>query len=131
VIAKPLDRADARDILSRLSGTRHRVISGVCLWPVTAGVSSQGPVARNSGQPRLISATTWVNLRTMSSAEIDAYVNSGEADGKAGAYAIQEKGDRFVTSVEGSFLNVVGFPLEAFQQTLPGVVEALAAAHGR
>jgi septum formation protein len=115
VIGKPLDRADARDILSRLSGSRHRVISGLCLWPVnrSSGVSS-GAELRSA----LISVTTWVTLRKMSREEIDNYVDSGESDGKAGAYAIQEKGDRFVTSVEGSFLNVVGFPLEAFRELL-------------
>jgi septum formation protein len=111
VIGKPLDRADARSILSRLSGTRHRVISGVCMWPVQGlGMGERPPV--------LFSTTTWVNLRTMSRMEIDEYVNSGESDGKAGAYAIQEKGDRFVSSVEGSFLNVVGFPLEDFQRAV-------------
>jgi septum formation protein len=136
VIGKPLDRADARAILSRLSGTRHRVISGMCLWPITErtevkGLRTELRMSARSLSPQssvlspyreagiqLISATTWVTLRKMSRAEIDNYVDSGESDGKAGAYAIQEKGDRFVTSVEGSFLNVVGFPLEAFREAL-------------
>jgi len=118
VIGKPLDRADARDILSRLSGTRHRVISGMCLLPV-------GQTFLSAPDVRLISATTWVTLRKMSRAEIDNYVDSGESDGKAGAYAIQEKGDRFVTSVDGSFLNVVGFPLEAFREEFCSLVPGL------
>jgi septum formation protein len=64
-------------------------------------------------------AVTWVTMRAMSAAEIAAYVASGQSDGKAGAYAIQEGGDKFVERVEGSFLNVVGFPLELFEELLP------------
>ena len=55
----------------------------------------------------------------MSAEQIQEYVASGESDGKAGAYAIQEGGDRFVERLEGSFLNVVGFPLELFEELLP------------
>ena len=51
-------------------------------------------------------------------AEIEAYVRSGEAMGKAGAYAIQETGDRFVERIEGSFSNVVGLPLELLGRML-------------
>ncbi|MCZ7647336.1 MAG: Maf family protein [Planctomycetota bacterium] len=112
VLGKPLDRFDAARILERLSGTRHKVITGLCLWPAT-----------NDRQPVLEAVTSWVTMRKLSASEIQAYVDSGEADGKAGAYAIQETGDRFVASVEGSYLNVVGFPLERFQELLP---EALA-----
>ncbi|MFH0938763.1 MAG: Maf family protein [Planctomycetota bacterium] len=110
VIGKPQDRTDAVAILSRLSGTRHRVISGLCLWPILAtGVSLA---------PKLATETTWVKMRKMSAEEIAAYVASGEADGKAGAYAVQETGDRFVEKIEGSFLNIVGFPLELFKMLL-------------
>ncbi|HEY3321045.1 MAG TPA: Maf family protein [Planctomycetota bacterium] len=116
VIGKPLDRTDAACILTRLSGRRQRVISGLCLWPVA---SATAPGSEPAGQPYLSAITTWVTMRPMSAAEIEAYVASGEADGKAGAYAIQETGDKFVESLEGSLLNVVGFPLEEFQQRLP------------
>ncbi|MCY3024394.1 MAG: Maf family protein [Planctomycetota bacterium] len=64
-------------------------------------------------------AVTWVNMRRMSAEEIEAYVASGQSDGKAGAYAIQADGDKFVEKLEGSFLNVVGFPLELFEELLP------------
>ena len=50
--------------------------------------------------------------------EIDAYVESGESRGKAGAYAIQETGDRFVTDVDGSWTNVVGLPTERVAELL-------------
>jgi septum formation protein len=54
----------------------------------------------------------------MTVAEIEAYVDSGEATGKAGAYAIQETGDHFVERIEGSFSNVVGLPLELLERML-------------
>ena len=117
VIGKPLDRADATAILSGLSGTRHCVISGVCTIPV---------VARDTGAELLpaleFAESTWVTMRRMSSDAIAEYVNSGQSDGKAGAYAIQENGDKFVERIEGSFLNVVGFPLERFEAELPAML---------
>jgi septum formation protein len=108
VIEKPADRADAARILGRLSATRHRVITGICLR-LTPGTRD----------PIVAAEATWVTMRPMSPGEIQAYVSSGEADGKAGAYAVQETGDRFVERIDGSFLNVVGFPLERFRRLLP------------
>ena len=54
----------------------------------------------------------------MSDEDIEAYVNSGEALGEAGAYAIQETGDRFVKIIQGSFYNVVGLPIEKLLEIL-------------
>ena len=131
VLGKPLDRADARRMLALLSGTRHRVITGLCLWPARSREAEVGRdhcapqavggtrVDPRDPEPVLASETSWVTLRRMAPEEIAAYVASGEADGKAGAYAIQETGDRFVERVEGSRFNVVGFPLERFQALLP------------
>jgi septum formation protein len=135
IVGKPADRQDAVRILQRLSGTRHRVISGLCLWPVTfrtagslvkrappapCGQDAGGTENRKSKIPvKTAVATTWVKMHRMTDEQIQAYVDSGESDGKAGAYAIQEGGDRFVESLNGSFLNVVGFPLELFEELLP------------
>lgn len=99
VIGKPRDRADAVRILSRLSATRQAVITAVCVIHVATGRRFEG------------AEVTWVTMRRMSASEIAAYVESGEADGKAGAYAIQEAGDRFVEKVEGDFDNAVGLPV--------------------
>ena len=116
VIGKPLDRTDAKCILNRLSGTRHEVISGLCVWPIAgSGAQSQGCW--------MTAVSTFIQMRSMTPEEIDAYVDSGESDGKAGAYAIQEKGDCFVASVDGSFANVVGFPIEVFQKELPRLLK--------
>jgi septum formation protein len=106
VLGKPDDEADARRILSTLSGTEHRVITGVAL--------------ANASTDRILLAhdVTGVRMRRMTEAEIDAYVASGEGLGKAGAYAIQETGDRFVERLEGSLTNVVGLPMELLERML-------------
>jgi septum formation protein len=105
ILGKAPGPRQAGEMLARLSGTRHEVITGVALL---------GP-----GHWRMIaSETTYVTMRTMTPDEIDQYVQSGEWLGKAGSYAIQETGDRFVTNVEGSFSNVVGLPMELVARML-------------
>jgi septum formation protein len=99
IMGKAADAVEARAMLSSLSGTRHACITGVALL---------GP----GGRRRIASQTTWVTMRALTSEEIQAYVDSGEWIGKAGAYAIQETADRFVQTLEGSFSNVVGLPME-------------------
>jgi septum formation protein len=100
IIGKPTDVGDARKILKKLSGTTHEVITGIALVNVRRG-------------ERLIGTdVTHIGMKALSDDEIDAYVSSGEGLGKAGAYAIQENGDRFVTSIDGSFTNVVGLPMK-------------------
>jgi len=105
IMGKPADEADARRMLGALSGTRQEVITGVALIC--------------SDNTRLISSeTTRVTMREILKAEIDAYIASGEWKDKAGAYAIQETADKFVTRVEGSFTNVVGLPMELVERML-------------
>ncbi|MFO7898009.1 MAG: Maf family protein [Planctomycetota bacterium] len=106
VIGKPADRDDARRILRRLSGTRHHVITGLCVLDA------------RSGRRVAESVATAVVMKPMTDAQVREYVESGEADGKAGAYAIQETGDRYVARIEGSFDNVVGLPTERLAEIL-------------
>jgi len=105
ILGKPASAGDARRILSFLSGKVQDVISGLCLVHKPTGVEL-------SGFDR-----TRIYTKPMTLDEIDAYVATGECFGKAGAYAIQETGDRFVERIEGSFDNVVGFPTELFLET--------------
>lgn len=95
-LGKPADRADAVRMLKGLSGTRHYVHTGVavCL----------------DGRMKSAVCTTVVNFRTLSDAEIEEYVASGEPMDKAGAYGIQGLGGALVAGIEGEFDNVVGFP---------------------
>lgn len=98
-LEKAADAAEARGMLETLSGTTHRVITGVAVW--------------HAGQVRTAAETTFVTMRTLSDAEIDAYVASGEWHDKAGGYGIQGEADRFVTQLAGGgFDNVVGLPVD-------------------
>ncbi len=98
LLGKPADADDARRMLRVLSGTRQAVITGVALL--------------GAGRRSIASETTFVTMRDISEEELEDYIASGEWEGKAGAYAIQETADRFVTGLEGSFSNVVGLPME-------------------
>lgn len=99
-LGKPEDEHEARRMLARLSGSRHRVVTGVCAVRVRDGRMAAGW------------ERTFVTMRTLSAAEIDAYVASQEWRDKAGGYAIQENADRFVVRLEeGGFDNVVGLPV--------------------
>jgi septum formation protein len=96
VYAKATGEADAERMLRELSGRVHTVLSGLCLL---------GP-----GVQRVEDARTSVAFRTLSAADVAAYVASGEWEGRAGAYAIQGLGGRLVAAIEGDYLNVVGLP---------------------
>jgi septum formation protein len=105
ILGKAPGPEQAAEMLAKLSGTRHEVITGVALL---------GP-----GHWRMIaSSTTHVTMRTITPDEINGYVESGEWRGKAGSYAIQETGDRFVVKVDGSLSNVVGLPMELVAKML-------------
>lgn len=115
VLGKPDTPDDARRMLASLSGTMHRVITGVFILDTAVG--------RSLGR----AVSTTIVFGEMSSGQIEDYVATGEAMGKAGAYAIQETGDRFVREVRGSFSNVVGLPMEAVGEML-GDLDAFFAA---
>ena len=111
IMGKPEDDAQAREMLQFLSGREHRVVTGFCL--------------RADGQIDSGLAETKVCFRKLSTAEIQAYVASGEPRDKAGAYAVQGSGAALVESVSGSYTNVVGLPLAACVTLLikRGVIE--------
>ena len=97
ILAKPEDAADAARMLRLLSGRTHRVITGVALATAT-GIEVAAEV-------------TGVQFRTLSDAEIAAYVATGEPMDKAGAYGIQGLAAKWIPRVEGCYFNVVGLPL--------------------
>lgn len=100
VFGKPDDREDARQILKRLAGTSHRVITGVALMhPETD--------RRLTGHDVSV-----IHMRELPDETLEAYLDTGEWQGKAGAYGIQDRGDAFVERYEGSFTNIVGLPME-------------------
>ena len=109
VVGKPADDQDARRILRTLAGTRHRVITGVCLIDAASGLRLTG------------SEVTWVTMRPMSDQEVEDYVASGAGRGKAGAYAVRADHDPYVERIEGSISNVLGLPMELFERMLRAI----------
>lgn len=105
IFDKPADRAQARAHLRALSGQTHQVTTGVCLADASRVLTR-------------FSETTTVRFRSLSESEITTYLETGEADDKAGAYGIQGRGGAFVAEVHGSWTNVMGLPLEACLRAL-------------
>lgn len=99
ILAKPLDDDDAREMLQRLSGRRHEVLTGVALW------------WRGVVRARVETTSVW--FRGLSAEDIAGYVASGEPRDRAGAYAIQGLASRFIPRINGSYTNVVGLPVTA------------------
>lgn len=121
ILGKPSNAKDAKRMLRMLSGRTHVVMTGVCL---IHGPAEAGPHALEVGTASDVAAvsevgagfsrfavTTAVEFAPLTEAEIEWYVGSGEPEGKAGAYAIQGLASRFVTSISGSYTNVVGLPV--------------------
>ena len=104
LLGKPEDAKTARQMLRQLSGRRHRVLSAVAITHLSRSIAAH-----------TISSTR-VDFRGLSEKEIRWYVDTEEPLDKAGAYAIQGNGGYFVSRIEGSYSNVIGFPLEAFYE---------------
>ena len=103
VLGQSATAREAHAMLSALSGREHHVISGIALL---------------GAQQQVASAVTIVRLRSLSDAEIVAYVAEGEWQGRAGGYAIQELGADLVASIEGDYTNVVGLPVVLLTELL-------------
>ncbi len=104
ILGKPADRAEASAMLRLLSGRVHKVHTAVVVLDAEGEKSEV--------------VTTRVRFRPLSEAEVAWYVGSGEPAGKAGAYAIQGRGARFVDWIEGSWSNVVGLPIATVYRLL-------------
>lgn len=98
IMGKPANDADAARMLRSLSGTTHRVWSGIAL------LSGDGTVKLADCEE------TDIDFRILTDADIDGYIATGEPADKAGAYAIQGGGGAFVSAIRGDFENVVGLP---------------------
>ncbi len=96
IYGKPKDAGDAEQMLERLAGQTHVVVSGLCLltpgWEVVEHDSTR------------------VTFRPLAARDLAAYVTQGEWEGRAGGYAIQGRGAALVEEIEGDYLNVVGLP---------------------
>jgi len=104
-LGKPEDADDARRMLALLSGTTQIVITGITI------------MQKESDVQQTRAAMSAVRMRKLTQAEIDAYIATGQWEGKAGGYGIQDQ-DPFVTKISGSHSNVVGLPVELVEKML-------------
>lgn len=107
ILGKPAHPEEARSMLRRLEGDRHEVFTGIAVASTETGFEVVSMVD-----------VTEVALLSMTAEEIAAYVDSGEPMDKAGAYALQEKGGRFVEKVVGSPFTVIGLPVHLLPRLL-------------
>lgn len=111
ILGKPKDEADAKQMLSMLSGNTHSVYTGVSI------------VVKQSGESRPYSfyEETEVTMYPLTEEQIISYIRSGEPMDKAGAYGIQGKGAVFIEKIQGDYNNVVGLPIARVFRTLEEV----------
>ena len=102
VLGKPADRADSERMIRQLSGRAHQVFTGVTM------------ILLPGKEVRTFWERTDVHVRELSEEEIRSYVDSGEGDDKAGAYAIQGAFGAYISAFTGDYDNVVGFPAQRF-----------------
>ena len=105
ILGKPIDEADAKNMLHTLSGKTHQVITGVCIT--------------SSDKQRIFSVVSEVTFKKFSNHEIDYYIRHYRPFDKAGAYGIQEWiGYVGVTALKGSYFNVMGLPVQRIYEEL-------------
>jgi len=106
IFGKPKKPEDSKRTLSVLSGKTHQVITGVAVY--------------KNDEDKLVSAyeSTDVTFRKITQKEIEGYINEGNVHDKAGSYAIQDIGGRFIKEIKGDYDNVVGLPIALVKQLL-------------
>lgn len=111
ILGKPKSKADAEKMLQTLAGRSHQVMTAVA-------VVTQNPDQANKLLEIKQLNTSTVYFRSLNSAEIAAYVATGEPLDKAGSYAIQGLASIFIERIEGSYSGVMGLPLYETAQIL-------------
>lgn len=109
ILGKPKNSEEAIQMLQFLSGKTHKVITGCCIQIGNRTCS--------------FSEESYVTFYQLTPEEIIEYVSSGEAEGKAGAYGIQDKGALFVERIEGDYYNIVGLPIARLNREIKTLLE--------
>jgi len=99
ILGKPADRAHAADMIRKLSGCTHTVVTGIAIWPP------------GQEEPTVRVAETSVSFADLTPEEIERYLETNDWAGVAGAYRIQGRAGLYVEWLSGSYSNVVGLPI--------------------
>ena len=111
ILGKPKDKEDARLMLERISGKKHKVYTAVCVFN-----------SRLKTHKSFVEETA-VEVAELSKEDIDFYLSKDEAYDKAGAYAIQGLFSRYIVGIEGDYYNVMGLPVgRVYREHLVGFV---------
>jgi septum formation protein len=108
ILEKPIDNDDAQRMLRLLNNRWHQVLTGVAV------------IDDENSETKIAHATTEVKFAAMSDDDLKWYVATGEPMDKAGAYAIQGQGARFIERIKGDFFNVVGLPVRLLFELIDG-----------
>jgi len=106
ILGKPRDLAEARKMIARLQGRHHQVVTGVCLMHL------------RRHRERIFAVSTDVLFHPLNARQIRDYLASIQPLDKAGAYAIQDSGEKIISEISGSYSNVVGLPVEQLREEL-------------
>lgn len=106
ILGKPKNQREAILTLGQLSGRKHHVVTGFCLWDLGSERFILSHVVSN------------VEFRLLGAKEIQDYVATGEPMDKAGSYGIQGKAQKFVKQYSGSYNNIVGLPIEEIEKVM-------------
>lgn len=99
ILGKPQDKTDAINMLKKLSGKKHSVVTSICV------IDS---INNTNSKKQVLSTTSYVEFKTLSDTLINYYVEEYKPFDKAGSYGIQELPEGFIHSIEGSFENIIG-----------------------
>jgi nucleoside triphosphate pyrophosphatase len=123
ILGKPRDEADARAMLQKLSGRKHRVLTGVCVWPISLPLplgEGRGEGSPQSPEPLVRIAVSELRMDPLTAAQIDNYLATGGWEGKAGAFGYQDRLG-WVHIDSGTESNVVGLPMDLVAELLAEV----------
>lgn len=107
VLGKPHTKEEAKEMLEKLSGKTHQVITGIAI------ISNQRTYSNTN--------TSYVTFEVLSKEEIDKYVDTNEPMDKAGAYAIQGIASRYIKSINGDYYSIMGFPVSMVYEELKNI----------
>ena len=107
ILGKPNSKDEAYEMIKKLSGNWHEVITGICIYENEKHITEH--------------ETTRVHFVEMTEGEIDGYINTDEPYDKAGAYGIQGLAGMYIDRIEGDFYNIMGFPMARVHAMLKSI----------